>query len=242
MPLTLDRQNAYRARYAELRPGWLPATTVYETLIRTAIGSAVGTGGAALLDLGCGRGGVLEQLVDVPGLHATGIDPDFASLAEHRLPDLPRAVAGAEAIPLAAACCDMVISAWVLEHLPDPARTFSEVARVLRPGGLFIALAPNRDSPVALLNRVLKPLQNALVPRLYGRAEADTFPVLYRANTRSQVDDLCHASGLTLAAWHAIDDPTYLAFNPALFHLSVLLTRLLPASMAVHGIAVCRKP
>ena len=30
MPLTLDRQNAYRARYAALKPGWQPATAVYE--------------------------------------------------------------------------------------------------------------------------------------------------------------------------------------------------------------------
>lgn len=237
MPLTLDRQNAYRARYAQLHPGWQPATTVYEAMIRACLAP-----GDMLLDLGCGRGGVLEQLADLEGPHFFGIDPDRASLVAHRLPDLPRAVALAEAIPLPAASVDLVIAAWVLEHLPDPGHTFREVSRVLRPGRTFICLAPNRDSPVALLNRVLKPLQNRLVPLLYGRAEADTFPVVYRANTRRQLDRLARQSGLVLDDFRPVDDPTYLAFNAPLFRLSAALTRLLPDAAAVHFVARCMKP
>ena len=241
MPLTLDRQNAYRARYAALKPGWMPATAVYEALIRAEIARRVADGRPVrVLDIGCGRGGVLEQLIDVPHW-AVGIDPDWASLSEHRLPDLARAVAPADAIPLAAESVDVVISAWVLEHLPDPARTFREVARVLRPGGAFLFLAPNRDSPIALLNRVLHPLQTALVPRLYGRAEADTFPVVYRANTRRQLEALCRASGLTLETLRLIDDPTYLSFNDPLFWLMRQFTALLPPSAAVHLVGVARR-
>lgn len=246
MPLTLERQNAYRARYAALKPGWEPATAVYEALIRAEIAhqsaahEPAGLVPVRLLDLGCGRGGALEQLIDVPHW-AAGIDPDWASLVEHRLPDLARAVAPADAIPLAAGSVDMVISAWVLEHLPDPARTFREVARLLRPGGAFIFLTPNRNSPIALLNRALHPLQATLVPRLYGRAEADTFPVVYRANTRRQLEALCRASGLTLETLRLIDDPTYLAFNDPLFWLMRRLTALLPPSAAVHLVGVGRR-
>jgi SAM-dependent methyltransferase len=240
MSLTLDRQNRYRARYARLRPGWQPATTVYEALIREALAAAGSQ--PVVLDLGCGRGGVLEQLVDVPGLHPLGLDPDHLSLVEHRLPDLCRAVSISEVLPLASASVDVVICAWVMEHLPDPARTFREVGRALKPGGTFVFLAPNRDSPIALINRTLKPLQNTLVPLLYGRAEDDTFPVVYRANTRAQVRDLAVSAGLTLDAFHFIDDPTYLAFNAPLFWLSRQFTRLLPDSAAVHIIGVCRKP
>ncbi len=82
MPLSLDRQNAYRKRYARAHPGWRPATERYEMLIRAHLRP-----GMTVLDLGCGRGGVLEQLgaaVERP----IGLDPDFASLREHRLPDL----------------------------------------------------------------------------------------------------------------------------------------------------------
>lgn len=241
MPLTLDRQNAYRARYAHMRPGWQPATAVYEALIRQILGrDTAWRVPTTLLDLGCGRGGVLEQIADLP-LRAVGLDPDLASLAEHRLPDLPRAVALAEAIPLPPASVDVIISAWVLEHLPDPARVFREVGRVLRPGGAFIFLTPNRSSLIALLNRALMPLQNALVPRLYGRAETDTFPVRYRANTRRQIEALAHTSGLRLETFHTITDPTYLAFAEPLFRLSVVLARVRPAMMQVHLVGVCRK-
>lgn len=238
MPLTLDRQNAYRARYAVMHPGWQPATARYEALIRRTLAAH---DHPRLLDLGCGRGGVLEQLADLPDVRPLGLDPDYASLAEHRLPHLQRAAATAEAIPLAPASVDVVISAWVLEHLPDPARTFREIGRVLRPGGAFIFLAPNRNSPIALLNRVLRPLQSALVPRLYGRAEADTFPVVYRANTRQQIASLARAYGMTLERFHYVDDPTYLAFNDALFWLSVQAGRLLPESAAVHIVGLCRR-
>ncbi len=237
MPLTLDRQNAYRARYARLRPGWRPATAVYESLIREALAH----GGGRLLDLGCGRGGVLEQLTDLSHLRAVGVDPDYASLAEHRLPGLPRAVATAEAIPLRAGAVDVVTAAWVLEHLPEPAQTFREVGRVLRPGGAFVFVAPNRNSPIAWATRLLRPLQKALVPRLYGRAGADTFPVVYRANTGRQIGALARLGGMRLEALHTIEDPTYLAFNDALFWLSMWITHRLPRSAAVHLVGVCRR-
>ncbi|MCU0512495.1 MAG: methyltransferase domain-containing protein [Anaerolineae bacterium] len=236
MSLPLERQNAYRARYARLVPGWQPATAVYEDLIRRALHDD-----ARVLDLGCGRGGVLEQLDDV-ALRAIGIDPDTASLREHRLPGLPLAAATAVDLPFAAGTFDLVICAWVLEHLPDPARTLAEVARVLRPGGAFIFLAPNRRSLPALLNRLLRPLQSHLVPRLYGRAEVDTFPVLYRASTPADLLRLAHAAGLTLAECHVIHDPTYFAFHELLFRASVWLTRRLPAEYGVHLAGICRKP
>ena len=240
MSLTLDKQNDYRDRYAAMRPGWHPATTVYEQIIRETVQN-MALDETAVLDTGCGRGGVIEQLTDLK-LSVIGIDPDWLSLFEHRVTQLPRAVATADEIPLPAASVNLVISAWVLEHLPTPEKTFSEVARVLKPGGAFVFIAPNKHSPIALLNRTLKPLQNTLVPLLYGRAEDDTFPVQYRANTRKQLQTLAAQSGLTLEQLHLIEDPTYLAFNSILFRLNVLMSQVLPASMRVHLAGLCRKP
>lgn len=235
MPLTLEQQNAYRDRYARLRPGWQPATARYEALIRERLAPDT-----RLLDLGCGRGGVLEQLGDAANC-AVGLDPDHASLVEHRLPALPRAVAAAGALPLPRASVDLVISSWVLEHLPQPERSFGEVARVLRPGGAFIFLTPGAASPAALVNRALHPLQSRLVPRLYGRAEADAFPVVYRANSRRQIEQLAAGAGMHVARLEMIEDPTYFAFHPLLFRLNAVLARVLPRSMAEHVVAVCSK-
>lgn len=238
MSLTLDKQNRYRDRYAQSHPGWMPATARYEHLIRAHLATI--TPPARLLDMGCGRGGVLEQLTDL-ALDSVGIDPDWLSLHEHRQPVLPRAVATAEAIPLPDNSQDIVISAWVLEHLPQPQRTFNEVSRVLKPGGVFIFMAPNKNSPIALLNRTLKPLQNRLVPLLYGRADDDTFPVMYRASTRRQLETLAQHSGMSLEDFFHIEDPTYLAFHEVLFRLNVLLVRLLPRSASEHLVGCCRK-
>lgn len=232
MTLSLDKQNRYRDQYRRARPGWEPATEVYEGLIRGALRS-----GCHVLDIGCGRGGVLEQVgggVDFP----FGIDPDGISLVEHRLPELPRAVALADALPFKAATFDAILCSWVLEHVTNPARVFSEAARCLQPGGVFIFLTPNARAFVTLLNRALKPAQAFLVPRLYGRAETDTFPVVYRANTRGQVEALARGAGLQVEHLRAIPDPSYLAFNPLLFRLSRWISRVTPP---VHLVGVCRR-
>jgi len=232
--LSLDRQNRYRQTLRQCWPGWRPATEVYEGAIHQYLRP-----GIRLLDVGCGRGGVLEQIAEL-GAQATGIDPDARSLIEHRLPQLPRAAATVDAIPFPAASFELVICSWVLEHLPRPAAAFAEIARVLTPQGHFIALAPNAWHPVTLLNRLLarlQPLQTRLVPALYGRAEEDAFPVRYRANSAARLRQLGQAAGLTPIAIHTISDPTYLAFNDPLFVLSRTLEKALPTAAGVHLVA-----
>jgi ubiquinone/menaquinone biosynthesis C-methylase UbiE len=229
MSLSLDRQNEYRARFRAEHPGWRPATEVYEELIRQRLQP-----GMRVLDLGCGRGGVLEQLGELVA-HPVGLDPDFQSLREHRLPRLPRAAALADYLPIRAGSTDLVTCSWVLEHLPDPGRVFGEIRRVLRPGGCFVFLTPNAASLIARLNRLLRPLQRTLVPRLYGRAEVDTFPVMYRANTPSRIMALANSAALDCTLLRTVIDPSYLAFHPLLFRLSVALSRITPP---VHLVGV----
>lgn len=230
--LNLDRQNVYRAQYGRQRPGWQPATSVYERMIREQLRPD-----SRVLDLGCGRGGVLEQLgsaVDRP----VGIDPDLESLREHRITSLPRAQAAADELPFADQTIDLVVCSWVLEHLTTPDRVASEVSRILKPGGAWIVLTPNARAIVTWINRTLKPVQHQLVARLYGRAETDTFPIQYRANTPRALGELADRSGLKLDTLYQIEDPTYLAFHPVLYALSVRLARITPP---VHLVAVMRK-
>ena len=231
--LSLDRQNAYRRRLQADQPGWQPATDVYEQTIRQYLRP-----GIRLLDAGCGRGGAVEQLTDVT-CTMVGIDPDRQSLAGHRL-ELPRAAGPLEQLPFPAAAFELVISRWVLEHLPRPVMAFREVARVLRPGGHFIILAPNIRHPVTLLNRLLawaRPLQTALVPRLYGRAEEDAFPLCYRANSIRRLSALAAGTNMATVAIRTISDPTYLAFNDWMFTLGRRVERWLPPSSWVHIVA-----
>lgn len=51
-------------------------------------------------------------------------------------------VGAAEAIPLQAATCDLVVLTEVLEHCNRPQEVLSEIARVLKPGGFCAGTAP----------------------------------------------------------------------------------------------------
>jgi ubiquinone/menaquinone biosynthesis C-methylase UbiE len=233
--LNLDRQNAYRARYQATHPGWQASGQVYESFIRQqAVGQHPHAAAFRWLDVGCGRGGIVELLGGEVTL-CVGADLDLVSLREQRALHMRRVAAPADALPFANGSFDLVTCSWVMEHLADPRRAFAEIARVLAPGGHWMFLTPNARNPLTLANRLIRgPLQARLVRRLYARAESDTFPVRYRANTPARIEQLAQQVGLCPVQIHLVGDPTYLAFNDALFALSSLLERITPASFRVH--------
>ena len=237
--LPLDVQNSYRARYRAIRPGWSSSGDQLEALVRSHL-----TPESSVLDLGCGRGGVVELFWNDVRL-AAGVDPDVPSLAEHRAPGMRVVTGRGEQLPFAGESFDLVVCVWVLEHLRSPETVFREVRRVLRPRAHFIFLTPNLRNPLLALNRLgraLPQLQQRLVPRLYGRAEADTFPVQYRANTESAIRRLTARSGLQVAELRAVPDPTYLAFNGFMFRASVMSERLMPRRWGVHLVGDLFRP
>jgi SAM-dependent methyltransferase len=229
--LPLDAQNAYRDRYSRLRPGWRPSGDQLESIVRSYV-----TRDSNVLDLGCGRGGVAEVIWRDVRL-AAGVDPDMSSLTGHRAKGMSVVRAVAENLPFASDSFDLVVSVWVLEHIADPLEMFIEVRRVLRPGGHFIFLTPNLRNPLMVMNRLgkaLPALQRRLVPRVYGRDEADTFPVRYRANTERDIKTYAEASGLQVREMRVVPDPTYLAMNGILFSASVMSERVMPKGWGVH--------
>lgn len=84
--------------------------------------------GGRLLDLGCGP---RDQAPFLEGLGFAYVGLDLF----HPAADLR---ADARALPFSGASIDAVFSYAVLEHVPHPWLTLSEVARVLRPGGWFV--------------------------------------------------------------------------------------------------------
>jgi ubiquinone/menaquinone biosynthesis C-methylase UbiE len=102
----------------------------------------------SLLDVACGTGRFLRQVRLVyPALQLKGLDLSRAYLDEARrhLGDL-RAVewieAAAEAMPLPDASVDVATSIFLFHELPAEVRrqVTGEIARVLKPGGLFVFL------------------------------------------------------------------------------------------------------
>lgn len=226
--LSNDRQEWYRQRYDQMRPGWRSSSHVYQDLVARRL-----TPETRVLDLGCGRGGVMERLHSRAGV-AVGLDPDWRSLLEYRAPAVALSHGVAEALPYADGTFDLVCCSWVLEHLRSPGSVFAEVARVLRVGGRFVFLTPNARHPLLVLNRALRWTRGRLVDRLYDRGDPDIFPVLYRANSARKIEGLARRAGMEPAWLQFVGDPTYLAFNEPLFRLACLLERATPRRMQVH--------
>src|ERR1700686_3087947 len=126
--------NSSRARYRAMRPGWETSGDQLEAILRAYV-----TRDSRVLDLGCGRGGVMELFWRDVKL-AAGLDPDVSSLAEHRAPGIPVVRGRGEHLPFADGSFDLVVCLWVLEHLERPEVVFREVRRALRPGGHFVFL------------------------------------------------------------------------------------------------------
>jgi SAM-dependent methyltransferase len=247
--LSLAEQNRWREVYRQRRPDWRPATEVYADLVRSFL-----TPETRLLDLGCGRGGLVEQLAEqsvdssqyaeASVQNWVGVDPDVASLREHRLVALPRLAALSDGLPFRSDSFDLIFCSWLLEHLTRPFQTFAEIGRVLRPGGAFVFITPNGRHPLALLNHTLgrvAQIQGWLVSGLYGRSAADAFPTTYQANTTGQLQRLAQASGLHLSQLHTIPDPSYLAFHPLLFRLMCHVEERLSDERKLHLVGVLKK-
>ena len=228
--LPYETQTAYRQRYRAARPGWMASGDQFDFVVQRWL-----TKDSAVLDLGCGRTGGIERFWKQVRL-AVGIDPDAESLRD-RTNALPVLRAFGDHLPFAGRAFDMVVSVWVMEHLDAPAAVFSEAARVLKPGGHFVFLTPNAINPLILANRlgqVAPWMQHRLVSNIYGRGKGDTFAVRYRANTTRRLRKLAEASGFSVMELRVIADPTYVAFNAALFRAAMLAERMLPSGLGVH--------
>jgi 2-polyprenyl-3-methyl-5-hydroxy-6-metoxy-1,4-benzoquinol methylase len=88
----------------------------------------------SLLDVGCGEGVLVHRWAQrLPEGRLVGIDLEERSIqagwAEHRAPNLEYRVMQAENLPFAEDEFELASAIEVLEHLPDPEHTLSEMAR-----------------------------------------------------------------------------------------------------------------
>lgn len=116
---------------------------ITDTLERDLILALVGpVTGRKVLDIGCGDGNLSLALVQA-GAHVTGIDADPRMLeaARHRFEaagvEMRLARADAQVLPFKNASFDVATAVTVLCFVHEPDRAISELARVLKPGGLL---------------------------------------------------------------------------------------------------------
>lgn len=130
-----------------LHTGLNPARVGY--FRRVLAEQGVDPGRSRALEVGCGGGLLSEQLARL-GFAVTGVDPSLRSLetarrhaAESGL-DIRYLAGAGEALPCERASFDVVFCCDVLEHVRSVERTVAEIARVLRPGGVFCYDTINR--------------------------------------------------------------------------------------------------
>jgi SAM-dependent methyltransferase len=119
--------------------GWSDRAATYGALMARATAHATEpllrgvAAGDRVLDVGSGLGD-LAAAAAARGAHATGIDlaPDMVRVARERHPRLTFLEGDAEDLPFEDGAFDVVVSAFVINHLPDPERAVAEMKRVAR--------------------------------------------------------------------------------------------------------------
>lgn len=123
---------------AYLHPAWkenLEASVFYLPVKR----------GGQLLEVGCGSGATLQSM-EQKGWSVTGLDFDENAVKNARSKGLDVRLGQLSAQEFADESFDAVVMSHVIEHVPSPGELLDECRRILKKGGVLVALTPNADS------------------------------------------------------------------------------------------------
>lgn len=224
-----------RGSYRPLKRWLDPRTEYTQITYGRALEKALGPS-TRWLEAGCGHeilkhGAGTEQfdLCSKPRM-AVGCDLDVPSLREQRMLK-NRVCCDLEALSFRSGIFEVVSLNNVAEHISNPTRVFSELARVLKDDGRLIIHTPNARSYwvlISRLSRLLLPerIVFRLIRFLEHREENDIFPTVYRANTRARLDELASLAGMTVESISLLRyRPLFYFFAPVAV-VELLLARL----------------
>lgn len=170
-----------------------------------------------VLDVGSGEGLMMAHLLDAfPEAHITGTEPDMQRMFQTAIwlgeaVDEDRWSLMGEALPalesIDDASMDLVTSRAVLAYVDDTKKALDEIARVLRPGGRFVALEPLHGHPLRRYPRSWMGVSFAEAGAAGAHLLQHLFPngpatYLDRAPARFAVSDIEHLHGNE--HWHEV--------------------------------------
>jgi 2-polyprenyl-3-methyl-5-hydroxy-6-metoxy-1,4-benzoquinol methylase len=135
------------------------ANTPWHELLRRHLSFERDIADKQVLEIGCGRGGLACWIAALPRPPRRLAAADFSTVAVRRGQSYARArstesvrweTADIQRIPHRDSTFDTVISCETIEHVPQPVRAATELARVLRHGGRLILTTPNYLGPMGL--------------------------------------------------------------------------------------------
>ncbi|MDG6229422.1 MAG: flippase-like domain-containing protein [Candidatus Thermoplasmatota archaeon] len=124
-------------------------TYLYRQLATTVKTYADAKINPVIIDLGVGPGLLSKEIKDIlPQATVIGIDPiDNMLQRAKKNADIETRKGSSESIPLDDASVDIVVTRFSLTYWKNPQRSFKEIHRVLKPGGVLIIEALNKDLP-----------------------------------------------------------------------------------------------
>jgi SAM-dependent methyltransferase len=192
---------------------------------------------AVVLDLGAGAGIVTQKNFRGLAAQIFGVDPE-AQVGSNPFLEEGR-VADAQSIPYPDAVFDVVFSHNILEHLERPAEVFGDVARVLKHDGVFLFKTPNKWHYMPLISRCTPHAFHRWISSKRGRAEEDTLPTLYRANSPGVVPCLAARTGFSVEQVALVEGhPEYLRIHPATYVAGPVYERLVNGLRFLKGLRV----
>jgi SAM-dependent methyltransferase len=124
---------------------------------------------------------------------------------------------------------DLAYSRAVMEHLENPELAYREIARVLKPGGVYIFTTPSIYDYGSIIALIVPNRYHAkIVSATEGRAGEDVFPTVFGSNSFRAIRAHAHEAGLAVRDIQYIGQyPSYLVFNRVLFWLGSMYQKVI---------------
>lgn len=206
-------------RHYYSKPGFQDGTALFHALVAQFVPHA-----GRILEIGAGPANTTTAFLASRGT-VVGLDVS-PEIRENRYLAEARVFDGVT-FPFADRSFEACSSNYVLEHVSNPQDHFDEVARVLKPGGVYCFRTPNRWHYVALASSLLPhgahlKLANRL--RNFDADAHDPYPTVYLANSQGRLQTLCRRAGLRAIHLEMVEkEPFYarryqLLFWPMMFY------------------------
>jgi ubiquinone/menaquinone biosynthesis C-methylase UbiE len=187
----------------------------------------------ACLDLGCGSNQVLDSHLQF----RKKVELDILRPSSNKKRDNPFIQADLYKLPFKQNSFDLILLRFVVEHMENPDKALSEIARILKNNGQILILTTNIISPFIFISKLFPyRIRKLIMLILYKVKDEDVFPTFHKLNSIFAFRKLTPV--LSIEDWQYLQDANwsrkfifFLFFSWHLFtkhfHLTYLRTNIL---------------
>jgi SAM-dependent methyltransferase len=123
-----------------------------------------------------------------------------------------------------------------MEHIKNVGAAYSEINRVLKPGGKYIFLTPNALDYASIVAYLVPNRFHARVAGMTeGREETEVFPTFFKSNTYRRISKMAGSNNFELTHFEYLGQyPCYLLLSKTLFYLGSRYEKFLESHRRLH--------